>query len=324
MAEGAQGPRTWDPRARDPLVPLLAGGRVAVIDGGLATELEDAGHDLRDRLWSARLLADEPEAIVAAHLAYFRAGARVAITASYQATFEGFAVRGLDHDEAAALLRRSVELAGEARARYRAERAPADPGPLLVAASIGPYGAALADGAEYRGRYGLDRPALRDFHRERLRVLWGARPDLLACETIPDVVEVRALADLVHEAAAPAWLTLSCADGGHLRDGTPVAEAAAIADATPGFVAVGVNCTAPEHVEELVARIAATTAKPIVVYPNSGERWEAGTGRWLPATGPDVDVASARRWVAAGARLVGGCCRVGPGRIGELAASFGG
>jgi len=319
--------RGRDPQVRevlDPLAPLLAGGRVAVIDGGLATELEHAGHDLRDALWSARLLADEPEAIVAAHLAYFRAGARVAITASYQATFEGFAARGLDHDGAAALLRRSVELAAEARARYRVERAPADPGSLLVAASIGPYGAYLADGSEYRGRYGLDRAALRDFHRERLIVLWGAGPDLLACETIPDVVEVRALADLVDEAAAPAWLTLSCADGGHLRDGTPVEEAAAIADVTPGFVAVGVNCTAPEHVEELVARIAATSAKPIVVYPNSGERWEPGTGRWLPATGPDVDVTSARRWVEAGARLVGGCCRVGPGRISELAASLGG
>ncbi len=316
-----------DPQARevlDPLAPLLRGGRVAVIDGGLATELEHAGHDLRDGLWSARLLADEPEAIVAAHLAYFRAGARVAITASYQATFGGFAARGLNHDAAAALLRRSVELAGEARARYRAERAPADAGPLLVAASIGPYGAALADSSEYRGRYGLDRAALRDFHRERLRVLWRAGPDLLACETIPDLVEVWALADLVDETGAVGWLTLSCADGGHLRDGTPIEEAAAIADATRGFVAVGVNCTAPEHVEELVARIAATTAKPIVVYPNSGESWEPGTGRWLPATGPDVDVASARRWVTAGARLVGGCCRVGPARIRELAASLGG
>ena len=310
--------------APDPLAPLLAGGRVVVIDGGLATELEHAGHHLGDDLWSARLLADEPEAIVAAHLAYYRAGARVAITASYQATFEGFAARGLDHAEAAALLRRSVMLAAEARARYRTELNPADPGPLLVAASVGPYGAWLADGAEYHGRYGLDLRTLRDFHRERLEVLWSAGPDLLACETIPDVVEVRALADVLDEAAAPAWLALSCADGGHLRDGTPVEEAAAIADATRGFVAVGVNCTAPEHVEELVTRIAAVTAKPVVVYPNSGEGWESATGRWLPATGPDVDVATTSRWVLAGARLVGGCCRVGPGQISELAAAFGG
>ncbi len=311
-------------RRPDPLAPILDGRRVAVIDGGLATELEAAGHRLVDRLWSAGLLADEPEAIVAAHLAYFRAGARVAITASYQATFEGFAARGIGHDVAAGLLRRSVALAGEARALFRAEVAPAAAGPLLVAASIGPYGAFLADGSEYRGRYGLDRAALRDFHRERLRVLWEAEPDLLACETIPDIVEVEALAELVEEAEAFGWLALSCADGGRMRDGTPVETAAAIADATPAFTAVGVNCTAPDHVEELVGRIAAVTAKPIVVYPNSGEGWDAAAGRWLPASGADVDVAAARSWVAAGARLVGGCCRVGPARISELAATFGG
>jgi len=306
----------------DPLAGLLAAGRPVVVDGGLATELEAAGQDLADRLWSARLLADEPEAIVEAHLAYFRAGARVAITASYQATFEGFAARGIGRAGAAALLARSVELAAEARARYRAERAPVDPGPLLVAASVGPYGAHLADGSEYRGRYGLDRRALRDFHRERLEVLWQAGPDLLACETIPDLVEAGALADLITGAGAVGWLTLTCEDGGHLRDGTRVEEAAAIADGTPGFVAVGVNCTAPEHVEELVRRIAAVTAKPIVVYPNSGEGWDAAANRWVPTTGPAVDAATARAWVAAGARLVGGCCRVGPERIAELAGAF--
>ncbi len=311
-------------RPPDPLAALLAARPVVVIDGGLATELEAAGHALADHLWSARLLADDPESIVAAHLAYFRAGARVAITASYQATFEGFAARGIGRAEAEMLFRRSVALAAEARARYLAESAPADPGPLLVAGSIGPYGAYLADGSEYRGRYGLDRRALRDFHRDRLRAVWEAGPDLLACETIPDLVEAGALADLVEEAGAVGWLALSCVDGGHLRDGSPVEAAARVADATPGFVAVGVNCTAPQHVEELVRRVAGVTAKPIVVYPNSGEGWDAAAGRWQPATGPDVDATGARSWVAAGARLVGGCCRVGPARIADLAAAFSG
>jgi homocysteine S-methyltransferase len=147
-------------------------------------------------------------------------------------------------------------------------------------------------------------------------------PDILACETIPDLFEVGALADLVDETGAVGWLALSCADGGHLRDGSRVEDAAAIAAATPGLRAVGVNCTAPQHVEELVRRIAGVTDKPIVVYPNSGEGWDTAAGRWLPAAGIDVDVAAARTWVAAGARLVGGCCRVGPGRIAELAAAF--
>jgi homocysteine S-methyltransferase len=301
----------------DPLAPLLARGGTVVVDGGLATELEAAGHDLADRLWSARLLADEPDAVVEAHLAYFRAGARVAITASYQATFEGFAARGLDRDAAAALLRRSVDLAVEARRRFRAEVV-ADPGPLLVAASVGPYGAYLADGSEYRGAYRLGRQALRDFHRERLEVLWDAEPDLLACETIPVLGEAEALADLLGETGAVGWLSVTCADGGHLRDGTPVEEVGVLAAATPGFVAVGVNCTAPEHVAELVARLRSATGKPIVVYPNSGEGWDAVARRWLPAGGPTVDAATARTWIAAGANLVGGCCRVGPADIAAL------
>jgi len=312
------------PRSRDPLGPLLAGGGTVVIDGGLATEIEATGHDLADRLWSARLLADEPEAIAAAHLAYFRAGARVAITASYQATFEGFAARGIERAAAAELLRRSVVLADGARTRFREEMAPRDAGPLLVAASVGPYGAHLANGAEYRGRYGLGRAALRDFHRDRLRVLWDAGPDLLACETIPDMAEIEGLACLLDEVGAVGWLAMTCRDGRSLADGTAVEEAAAIADASAGFLAVGVNCTAPEHVTELVTRIRAATAKPIVVYPNSGEGWDATARRWTPAPGVTVDGPTARRWVAAGARLVGGCCRVGPDRIAELAGALAG
>lgn len=307
------------PPAADPLRALLAAGAPVVIDGGLATELEAAGHDLADRLWSARLLADEPEAIVEAHLAYFRAGARVTITASYQATFEGFAARGLGRAASAGLLRRSVELAAEARARYRVEVAPIDPDPLLVAASIGPHGAYLADGSEYRGDGRLGRAALRDWHRPRLEALWAAAPDLLACETIPGLLEAEALAGLLAETGAVGWLALTCADAGHLRDGSPVEAAADLADATPAIAAVGVNCTPPEHVAGLVARIRSRTTKPIVVYPNSGEGWDAVARRWLPATGPTVDAPTARTWVAAGATLVGGCCRVGPATIEALA-----
>ncbi len=241
------------------LAELLAAGGVVVLDGGLATELERRGNDLSHRLWSARLLLEAPDEIVEAHLAYYRAGARVATTASYQASFEGFAERGIDHAEAAALMRRSVDLAAEARRRYRAESEAdgRDPGPLLVAASVGPYGAVLADGSEYTGAYGLGRAELRDWHRERLVVLAAAGPDLLAIETIPSLDEGRALVDLLSEGdGPPAWLSFTCADGARTRHGEPVEAAFALADATERVVAVGVNCTAPEHVAELVGGLA--------------------------------------------------------------------
>jgi homocysteine S-methyltransferase len=307
------------------VVANLFDGAVVVLDGGLATELERRGNDLSDRLWSARLLAEAPEEIVQAHLAYFRAGARIATTASYQATFEGFAERGIGRDEASELLRRSVALAAEARERYRAEATAEGlhPGPLFVAASVGPYGAMLADGSEYRGDYGLTVAQLRDFHRPRLAVLADAGPDLLACETIPSLPEGRALVDLLAEAPGPpAWLSFTFDDGARTRHGEPAEAAFAVAEGSDRVFAVGLNCTAPEFAEELVARARTVTAKPIVVYPNSGETWDPDARRWIGRPGPTVDAPTARTWVAAGASLVGGCCRVGPDRIAELAAAF--
>jgi len=291
-----------------------------LLDGGLATQLEAHGADLSDRLWSARLLVEEPDAIVDAHLAYFRAGARVATTASYQATFEGFAGRGLGHDDAVGLLGRSVDLADQARSRAQDEGIA---GPLFIAGSVGPYGALLADGSEYRGRYGRSVAQLRDFHRERLAVLAAAGPDILAAETIPELEEAEAIAGLLAEIpGAAAWISFSCADGGHLRSGVSVEEAVGAVASAPGVVAVGLNCTAPQHVDELIARMHAVTTLPIVVYPNSGEGWDAVARRWTGPGGDRVDDAAATRWRAAGARLIGGCCRVTPDQIALLGAGL--
>ncbi len=307
-----------------PIQSPFPADEVTILDGGLATELERRGNDLSDGLWSARLLTDAPEEIVAAHLAYFRAGARVATSASYQASFEGFASRGIDRSGATRLLRRSVELAAEARRRYRAETSWDEVGrlPMFVAASVGPYGAVLADGSEYHGDYGLTVAELAAWHAPRLAALVDAAPDVLAIETIPSVDEGRALVELLaSRSGPPAWLSFTCADGTRTRHGEPVEAAFALAEVTDRVVAVGINCTAPEHAEELVARARAVTAKSIVVYPNSGETWDPTTRQWTGSTGPNVDSDSARRWVEAGARLIGGCCRVGPDRIAELAAA---
>jgi homocysteine S-methyltransferase len=275
-----------------------------ISDGGLATELEARGHDLSDPLWSARLLAEAPQEIVAVHAAYFRAGATIATTASYQASFDGFAAHGIDRREAAGLLRRSVELA-------KAAREEAGGGALYVAASIGPYGAALADGSEYRGRYGLSVAALMRWHRPRFEILADAGADLLACETVPDVDEAEALVNLVRSVGAPAWLSYTI-DGAETRAGQPLADAFAVAAGVPEIVAIGVNCCAPEDV--LPAIRVADIGKPVIVYPNSGERWEgrAWTGR------SRFSAQLATQWVAAGARIVGGCCRVGPADIADV------
>jgi homocysteine S-methyltransferase len=298
---------------------LTPGEDLVLLDGGLATELERRGHDLSDDLWSARLLLDRPEEIVATHRSYFAAGARVATTSSYQASFEGFARRGCSHDEAAALMRRSVRLARDA-----ADAAQADDGVRRwVAASVGPDGAVLADGSEYSGDYGLTDAALRDFHGPRTEVLATSGADLLAIETIPSEQEVTVLLQVLDELpdGTAAWLSVTCADAATSRRGDDIDRVFGLARGHDRVLAVGVNCTAPEHVEELVLRAVAASGKPAVAYPNSGESWDAATRSW-GGDGAGVDPAAAARWVAAGARYVGGCCRVGATDIARLAAAL--
>ncbi|MFF3499660.1 homocysteine S-methyltransferase [Streptomyces sp. NPDC003247] len=303
------------PEFSAPLTEALAAGPV-VLDGGLSNQLASAGHDLSDELWSARLLAERPEAITEAHLAYFLAGADVAITASYQATFEGFARRGIEREKAAGLIALSVGLARDAarEAWARGVRRP-----LYVAASVGPYGAMLADGSEYRGGYGLGVAELEAFHRPRLEVLAAAGPDVLALETIPDTDEAEALLRAVRGLDVPAWLSYSVA-GDRTRAGQPLEEAFALAADAEEVIAVGVNCCAPEDVDGAIGTAARVTGKPVVVYPNSGETWDAGARAWNGRStfAPDEVLG----WRDTGARLIGGCCRVGPEAITSIARTL--
>lgn len=292
---------------RGPRPPLI-------LDGGLATRLEDLGCDLGDELWSARLLLESPQLVRRVHRDFFAAGADVAIAAGYQASVPALVRHGLEEAEAVRLIRSSVDLARQERDAF---------GTGLVAAGVGPYGAFLADGSEYTGAYDLDEEGLYRWHRDRWRVLADSGADLLACETVPSAAEARALARLLEETpGVRAWVSFSCADGGHISDGTPVAEAAA--PFVPLFaagrvVAVGANCTAPRHIPGIIRAVVAT-GLPAVVYPNSGEVWDAGRRRWTGASDPEGFGAAAADWYAAGARLIGGCCRTGPEHIRQVRA----
>lgn len=284
---------------------------VLISDGGLATELEARGHDLSDDLWSARLLFDAPDEIVAAHRAFYDAGAAIATTASYQASFDGFAAGAISRDDAERLMRRSVELAAAARDQVGGDG-------RWVAASVGPYGAALANGEEYIGRYGLTVAELAQWHLPRLEILADAGADVLAIETVPDIDEADALVGLVQRLGVPAWLSYTI-DGVQTRAGQPLAEAFAVAD-VPEIVAVGVNCCAPADVLPAIQVAREVTDKPVIVYPNSGEVWDGPGRRWIGTSRWSADLPL--QWVAAGARIVGGCCRVMPDDIAALASEL--
>lgn len=326
----------------NPLAGHLNAHGYLLLDGGLATALERRGHNLNDELWSARLLLDRPDEIGAVHREYLEAGADCITTASYQATVAGFMRQGATRSEALAALVRATELAVTAvESTVRGAGTLTTPPSLrpLVAASVGPYGAYLADGSEYDGRYGVPDGVLRAFHAERFHLLAGSGADLVACETIPNAREAEVLLGLLGESAGRwAWFTFSCPDATRIWDGTPIEEVASLCASNPRVAGVGINCTNPRFVGELVDRISGTIDLPVVVYPNSGEHYDPVSKSWSPGgrgirgEAQSVDGGDAGfTWLdgihaawEAGARVLGGCCRIGPAEIAELRARLAG
>jgi len=304
----------------NPLLPIFAEQGVAILDGGLATALEARGCDLADALWSAKILLEDPDLIREVHLDYLRAGADCITSSSYQATLPGFRNRGLNEENGRALLDLSLKLALEAKESFWEDETNR-PGRLepLVAASIGPYGAFLADGSEYTGGYGISDSELYEFHRGRWVALAGKGADLMACETLPGQQEAEILLRLLEETPRQwGWISFSCRDGQHLSDGGLLREAARVCDAGSRVAAVGINCTAPEFVGSLIEEARRGTDKPILVYPNSGEEYDAKRKRWHTCSSSYAWEETAVEWVRRGASGVGGCCRVGPGQIKKI------
>ncbi|MFT5701907.1 MAG: homocysteine S-methyltransferase [Desulforhopalus sp.] len=306
----------------NPIQKILNRQPVLILDGALSTELERRGCDLKDPLWSAKVLIENPERIAAVHEDYYHAGADCVITASYQATFEGFIKRGLSEEEAEELITTSVSLAREVRdAFWEIETNRVNRARPLVAASVGPYGAYLADGSEYRGNYGLDEEALLMFHKKRFETLIEAGPDILACETIPCLVEAKALVRLLAQTPGVyCWICFSAGDGAHINSGERIADCARWLNQYEQVAAIGVNCTAPEHIEPLIENIRSQTNKPVIVYSNGGFQYDAVTKTWLHCS--STNLAYGERsllWYKKGAQLIGGCCQTTPGDIRKIA-----
>lgn len=287
-----------------------------VLDGGMATELERRGCDISGPLWSAHVLDTAPEKIAQVHLDYLRAGADCISTVSYQVSATGYAELGRPAIDAASALRQSVAIAEAARNEYSRESAR----PVLIAASLGPYGAALHNGAEFHGRYSVRFDDLVAFHAERLAVIADTNADLVALETVPSLEEARAIAAALPKfTAISAWVSFTCRDGARVAHGEPLTECAAVLDEAPQVVGVGINCTAPRLISPLIAGAKGATTKPIFVYPNSGELWDAANRRWHGTSSVTEFAEQARTWYLAGAHAVGGCCRTTPAHIQAVA-----
>lgn len=295
-----------------------------ILDGALATELEKRGANLNHTLWSAKLLIENPALIKQVHLDYLHAGAAIITTASYQASFEGFAKEGYSKKETEQLMNLSVTLAREAIDEFLNTSPSAQSQAPLVAASIGPYGAALADGAEYRGNYNVSIEKLIEFHKDRLALLVKSNADILAFETIPCLEEAFAIKELLKRyPQSQAWVSFSCKDEAHLCSGALFSEAVELLKDSPNIIGVGVNCTAPQYIEALIKIAVAITHQYIIVYPNKGETYNSNTKTWEPTDNCHLSfVDNAQIWKAAGAKVIGGCCRTNPEDILQLKNSW--
>jgi len=288
-----------------------------LIDGGLSNELENQGCNLNHSLWSAKLLETNPEAIILAHLNYLKSGAQCIITSSYQASIPGFMAMGYDYAKAEALIVKSVALAEEAIKLFM--ESGFNSNKPLIAASVGPYGAYLADGSEYNGNYGITDEKLREFHLQRIRLLDDSSADFFAFETIPSFQEARILAEILMEVKKSAWLSFSCKDEDHMNDGTDIKQCAEYFAKHPKIFAIGINCTAPKYISGLIKSLKTRSgSQKIIVYPNSGEAYNAESKSWMGLSDPKLFVEMAKEWIRLGTDILGGCCRIGPEHIKSL------
>ena len=288
-----------------------------IIDGGLSNVLEEQGCDLNNKLWTANLLDKNPEAIIQAHYNYLKAGAQCITTASYQASIPGLIAIGYTRDTAEKLIIKSIQLA-EIAIEKALESNIIDCKPL-IAASVGPYGAYLADGSEYHGNYGVTDEILREFHLERIGILDHSDADILACETIPSFQEGKVLSELLNHVSKPVWISFSCKDEQHLNDGSKIEDIVSVFRNHPKVFAIGANCTDPKYISGIIKCLKANSAnKKIIVYPNSGEAYNAKSKTWLGLSDPKLFVTMSKEWSELGADIIGGCCRIGPEHIRNL------
>lgn len=285
-----------------------------ILDGGLSNVLEEQGCDLNHQLWSAKMIINNPEAIIKSHLRYLEAGAACITTSSYQATIQGFMDLGLNAADSEILLLRSVELAEKARLNFLNKKK--SDSPIYIAASMGPYGAYLADGSEYKGKYSISEADLKMFHVKRIKILESSNADFLAFETIPSLLEIEILSKILTTSAKPSWVSFSCRDAVHLNDGEKISKAAKLLANHPTVFAIGVNCTAPQHISEIIQTLQASAPdKKIIVYPNSGEVYDVDSKSWFGISDPVLFQKMAKEWLRLGADILGGCCRIGPKHI---------
>jgi len=291
-----------------------------ILDGGFATELEKKGFDLKDRLWSAKIIAEAPLAVKEVHLSYLNAGADCIISSSYQATVPGFVSAGYSRKEAVELIGRSVKIAIESIKAFN-DLEPDTvkrPRPFL-AASAGCYGAFLADGSEYRGDYHLELEGYKNFHKERVDILAEAGAGIIAFETFPSMEEAAAVAELMDEYNdLEYWIVFTVRDFETTSHGDSFKDCIKMLQGKKNLIAAGINCSPPELISPILDSLDPELKRNFAVYPNSGEHYHTDCSCWDDDPSASDYYSYAGEWHKKGAVIIGGCCRTGPSDISKI------
>ncbi|MGV2875897.1 homocysteine S-methyltransferase [Macrococcus capreoli] len=282
---------------------------ITLLDGGFGTTVEAYGYDVKHELWSTHLIKEHPEAILKVHQAFVNNGAEIILTNTYQGAVQSFLNTGYTEREAEGYLQAAVELAHQSVSSN-----------VLVAASLGPYGAMLGNGSEYTGAYQVRQSDYIEYHMQRLNILIEAGIRVFAFETIPNIEEVKAVKALLEDYPdIEAWLSVTLKDSAHLSDGTPIEEVIEVVNGIDNVHAFGVNCTSVKVIDGAVERLLALSEKAIILYPNGGRKYDAVEKVWIDQD--DISLIEATvKWKQLGVKIIGGCCQVGPEEIGALSA----
>lgn len=291
-----------------------------VLDGAMSSALEQHGLDTNNKLWTAKALIDDIDIVYDVHFKYFEAGAQMVLTDTYQANIYAFEKLGYTRNQAQKFIAMGVLVAKKARDDY--EKQTGKHG--LVAGTIGPYGAYLADGSEYRGDYLLNEAQYLDFHLPRLQTILEQEPDCIALETQPKLFEPVTLLKWLSKYAPtmPVYVSFTLRDEQTLSDGTKLSRAIKEVSKYPQVFAVGINCIAPKLVEKALKTIRQATTKQIIVYPNSGSVYDPNTKTWQELTQKIDFKQAAAKWHQTGANIIGGCCTTTPTEIKQIAEYF--
>ena len=288
-----------------------------VLDGAMSTPLERLGADTNNDLWTAKALIDNEELVYEVHKMYFEAGADLIITDTYQANVQAFEKVGYSEKEARNLIKKAVKIAQKARDDYENRTGKHN----YIAGTIGPYGAYLANGSEYRGDYELSTKEYQQVHLPRIEELVNAEVDILAIETQPKLDEVLAILELLKEKypQQKVYVSYTLSDDDTISDGTPLPRAIHALEDYSQVIAVGINCVKLELVEPALKNMKEITDKHLIVYPNSSAVYDPKSKTWSQPKTSATFEELIPNWYEAGARIIGGCCTTGPKEIKAVA-----